>query len=340
MIRDALHWTKIKENGGAQNLVKCGLCAHSCAIAEGKRGICRVRENRGGKLKTLIYARATSANVDPIEKKPLYHFYPGSSVFSLGTVSCNFRCLHCQNFDISQMAPEEIALRDIVPEEAVRLAKQYGCKGIAWTYNEPTIWYEYTLDSAKLAKKAGLYTVYVTNGYIQEAPLREIAPFLDAMNTDVKGTDEFYRKVCGAKLKPVLDTCILAKELGIHNELTYLIIPGHNDRAEHVQEFVKWVLENLGADTVCHFSGFYPMYKMLDAPPTPIETLLLAHKVAKEAGLCYVYLGNVPHGKYQNTYCPKCGNLLVGRWGYEIDKLGIKSGKCDKCGAIIPGRWD
>lgn len=334
MIRDALHWEKLDDK------IKCRLCPHNCTISEGKRGICRVRENQKGVLKTLIYASTTAVNIDPIEKKPLYHFYPGSMCFSLGTASCNFHCLHCQNYDISMAAPEEISTKDILPEDAVRMAKQYGCRGISWTYNEPTIWYEYTLDSAKLAKKEGLYTVYVTNGYIQEEPLREISPYLDAMNTDVKGNDEFYRRVSGARLQPVLDTCILAKELGIHNELTYLVIPGYNDKAENIREFVEWVLENLGEWTVCHFSAFYPMYKMLDVPPTPLGTLIRARRIAKDSGIKYVYLGNVQHGEYSNTYCHKCGALIIERYGYEILIREMEKGICKKCGERITGRFD
>jgi pyruvate formate lyase activating enzyme len=316
--------------------VKCNICAHHCSIAEDKYGICRTRQNIGGKLYTHIYGSVSSAHVDPIEKKPLYHFFPGSLIFSLGTISCNFRCKHCQNSSISRAEVGDVYTMEMLPEEAISRAKNSGCKGIAWTYNEPTIWFEYTYDCAKLAKKEGLYTVYVTNGYLSEDALNEIAPFLDAANVDVKAFNEdFYKKICGAKLDPVLKTCERMKEKDIHLELTYLIIPGYNDGEEEIKRFSEWVV-NLSASIPVHFSRFYPAHLMMDVPPTRVETLEKAHEIAKEAGVEYVYLGNVPGHEYENTFCPDCGELLIERTSYHIRKR-ISKPRCPRpgCGRSI-----
>jgi pyruvate formate lyase activating enzyme len=318
------------------NVVRCRLCPHNCIIREGKRGVCKVRENRNGKLYTLVYASCSSANVDPIEKKPLFHFYPGSLVYSLSTVGCNLKCLHCQNYAISQITPEEAFLIELPPEKAVGEALKTS-DGIAFTYNEPTIWWEYAYDTSKLAKKHGLYTVFVTNGYINEEPLKEIAPYLDAANVDIKSMDdEFYRRITRARLQPVLQAAKLYKELGIHLEMTYLIIPTKNDAEWQIKKFIEWVLNEFGDEQVVHFTAFYPTYKMMHIPPTPLKTLVKAYEMAKQHGLKYVYLGNVPHGEYENTYCPKCGNLLIERHGFHARIVGLKNGKCSKCGAKIP----
>lgn len=332
MIKEARFWERLDDGS-----VRCSLCSHSCKIKNDKTGICGVRRNNNGKLETLIYGSCSSIAADPIEKKPLYHFHPGTRAFSIGTIGCNFKCLHCQNYSISTADTGFPHLRELSPEETVFLAKQYACEGIAYTYNEPTIWYEFTFDSAKLAKKDGLYTVYVTNGYISEAPLREISGFLDAMNVDVKAfTDGFYRKVCKARLEPVLKTCELAKELGIHLELTYLVIPGYNDSVDEVKQFCSWVVDKLGREVPVHFSRFHPDYKMLDVPVTPMGTLLKLYDTAKETGVSFVYLGNVGHGDYENTYCPVCGNLCIERKGYSVSLDGFVDGKCSKCGSRLP----
>jgi pyruvate formate lyase activating enzyme len=332
MEREARFWRKIDKQ-----TVKFNLCAHGCNIKSGKKGICGVRKNVNGKLKTLIYGSVSSMAADPIEKKPLFHFYPGSQAFSLGTVGCNFKCLNCQNYSISTANHDSIYIKDVMPERAIELAKSNGCQGIAWTYNEPTIWHEYTFDSSKLAKSSGLYTVYVTNGYISRDALMEISPYLDAMNVDVKSFNEnFYNKVCKAKLGPVIKTCELAKELNIHLEVTYLVIPGYNDDLEEIKRFCKWVVEKLGEDTAVHFSRFHPDYQMMDASMTPFETLNQIFKCAKETGVLFPYIGNVPHGEYENTVCPSCGNTCIERYGFTVSKEGLKENKCANCGKKLP----
>ncbi|MDI9394402.1 MAG: AmmeMemoRadiSam system radical SAM enzyme [Euryarchaeota archaeon] len=331
MIKEAMFYEKIGDNK-----VHCGLCAHRCKIASGKRGFCGVRENREGDLYSLIYGSVSSEAVDPIEKKPLYHFYPGSYVYSLGTVGCNFRCKHCQNWSISQVRLEDSYTKDILPEELVERALYSGSKSIAWTYNEPTIWHEYTFEGAKLAKEAGLGTVYVTNGYMTPEALRHIAPYLDAANIDIKAfTEKFYHDIASAKLGPVLEASRLAKELGIHLEITNLIIPEHNDSPEEIRELSKWVYKNLGPDTPLHFTRFHPY--MQGFYSTPVETLVDAHRIATEEGMKYVYVGNVPGQKYNNTFCPKCGKTLIFRGYFDVVKYEISPEKtCPACGENIP----
>lgn len=316
--------------------VRCELCPHFCKIAEGKSGVCNVRKNSKGKLYSLIYGKITSMTPDPIEKKPLFHFHPGTSVLSFGTVGCNYSCPFCQNYSISQAKPEDSYLRDLKPESVVPAVKKSGCAGVAWTYNEPTIWHEFTYDCSKLVKKAGYYSVYVTNGYFNEEPLREISPYLDAMNVDLKSMrEDFYQKFCKAKVQPVLDTIVLGKELGIHMELTNLVIPGENDRKEDFEDLINWVVENVGLDVAMHFSRFHPDYKMLDRPRTPIKTLELAYKTARDAGLKYVYVGNVPNNERESTYCPNCGKMVIERWGFSVSKSNLDRDKCKKCGGKV-----
>jgi len=328
MEKEAKFWKSL-----SNRKVQCSLCSHNCKIDSEKVGICGVRKNKNGRLFSLIYGSCSSIASDPIEKKPLYHFYPGTNALSLGTVGCNFRCLHCQNFGISTVGSDFSHIKEINPEEAVDLIRQYGCQGIAYTYNEPTIWHEFTFDSAKFAKKNNFYTVYVTNGYISEEPLRELSSVLDAMNIDVKAfTNDFYKKVCKAHLQPVLDTCVLARELGIHVELTYLVIPGYNDSSKEVENFCKWVFEKLGEVVPVHFSRFHPDYNLINVPMTPMDTLLKVYDIAKKVGILYCYLGNVPTGDYENTNCPKCGSICIERKGFFVNNIGLKGGKCSKCG--------
>ena len=296
-----------------------------------------MRENVEGKLYTLNYGAASSVAVDPIEKKPLFHFYPGSSVLSLGSVGCNFRCKYCQNWNISQAELEDISLREIMPEDAVKLAKEYECKSIAWTYNEPTMWLEYTIDSAKLAKKKDLKTVYVTNGYMTEESLEMIGPYLDAANVDLKGMSEhFYKELCDARMQPVLDNIKRIHDKKIHMEITNLMIPGYNDSEENINALINFMVEEVGVEVPLHFTRFFPYYQMKDVPPTAVADLEKAYKIARDAGMKYVYIGNVPSGKGENTYCYSCGELLMERNGYQIMEDGLKKDKkCPGCGASI-----
>ena len=331
MIKEALFWvTKDHDK------VQCTLCPHNCIIPQGKTGRCGGRINKNGKLYSLIYSASSSVAIDPIEKKPLYHFHPGSYSLSFGSVGCNLSCRHCQNYTISTARVGDTHLRDIPPEEAVELAKRSGSCSISWTYNEPTIWYEYTLDTAKTAKKEGIHTIYVTNGYINPEPLQGIAPYLDAMNIDVKAfTERFYKEVCKASLKPVLVTCENAKKLGIHVELTYLVIPGYNDSSEEVNAFISWVKDKLGLDTPVHFSRFHPDYMMTSINPTPLDTLKRIYDTASKE-LYYVYLGNVPHGDYENTFCYKCRSLCVERYGFTAEIKNLREdGSCRRCGTKL-----
>jgi pyruvate formate lyase activating enzyme len=321
--REAMFWTKDNSK------VLCELCPHRCHIAEGKRGICGVRENREDILYTLIYGKATSVTPDPIEKKPLFHFHPGTDVLSFGTVGCNLKCSHCQNWSISQVEFEDVGLQTITVKDVIQLTKRQGCRGVAWTYNEPIIWFEFAFDGCKAAKESDLYTVFVTNGFIERKPLETIAPYLDAMNIDVKAfNEEFYGKVCKAKLQPVLETVKSAHELGIFVELTYLIIPGQNDDSNELEEFC----ENIPI----HFSRFHPDYRMTSIPPTPMGTMEEAHGLAKKHGLKYVYLGNImPGDRWENTYCPQCNGLLIERLGFGVRKNNLKEAKCPHCGTSL-----
>ena len=331
MKKDAKFWETFEEGK-----VQCKLCNHFCKIDDGKTGICNVRKNECGKLYTLIYGSCSSNEVDPIEKKPLYHFYPGTDVLSIGTVGCNFKCKHCQNASISTADVDSSHFQEVLPEQVVDLAKKNNCQGIAFTYNEPTIWHEFAYDTSKLAKKEKLYTVYVSNGYIAEEPLTELSKYLDAINIDVKSfTENFYKKICKARLEPVLDTCEIIKNLGIHLELTYLVIPGYNDSIEEVKKFCGWVVDKLGNETPVHFSRFHPDFQMMDVEATPMKTLTGIYEIAKEEGILYPYVGNVSHGEYENTICPNCGNVCIERCGFSANMKGMKDGKCRICGKVV-----
>ena len=296
-----------------------------------------MRENVDDKIYSLNYAAVSSAAVDPIEKKPLFHFYPGSMVFSLGSVGCNFRCRHCQNWGISQAELENIPTRDMLPEDAIRLTKEYGCKSIAWTYNEPTMWFEYTLDSAKIARREDIKTIYVTNGYMSEESFQEIRPYLDAANIDLKGMSEkFYQDLCEARLEPVLDTIVRMHDAKIHIEVTNLMIPGYNDSDEDVRSLVKFMADEVGVEVPLHFTRFFPQYQMQDLPPTEIKYLEKAYKIARDAGMKYVYIGNVPTADGENTYCPECGETVIKRDGFSVMSDKIKeTRKCPRCKADI-----
>jgi pyruvate formate lyase activating enzyme len=313
--------------------VACHLCPHECHIADGKTGICGVRKDISGELIALTYGRASSMNVDPIEKKPLFHFHPGKEVLSFGSVGCNLGCLHCQNFTISQAKIEDVHLHDLKPDEVPEMCRKSNCEGVAWTYNEPIMWHEFVYDASKECKEKGLFTAFVTNGFINEEPLKKLAECIDAANIDVKGfRDEFYRKICKARLQPVLDTVELANDLGIHVELTYLIITGRNDSREEISDFCRWV-SRIDVRIPVHFSRFHPDYLMSDIPSTPIKTMDMARSEAIDAGLDFVYLGNIATTDGENTRCPKCGSLAVRRLGFYTEIMAMtKNGDCSKCG--------
>ena len=323
------------------NVVQCHLCSHHCRIKEGRRGICGVRENRDGSLHSLVYGRLACSAVDPIEKKPLYHFLPSSRAYSVATVGCNFRCLNCQNYDISQIPKPQkpIIGREVAPERIVEAAKRYQCESIAYTYSEPTVFFEYAYDTAKLASKEGIKNVFVTNGYIAEEPLRTIAPHLGAANIDLKSfSDDFYRKVCGARLGPLLEAIRLYVELGIWIEITTLVIPSLNDSEENFRKISEFIGE-LDKGIPWHVSRFFPAYELIDLPPTPMEDLNKARKIGLDAGLKYVYQGNVLSGA-ENTYCHSCGRLLVERTGYRVARYDIKDSRCRSCNAEVDGVWE
>ncbi|MFW6159064.1 MAG: AmmeMemoRadiSam system radical SAM enzyme [Planctomycetota bacterium] len=310
--------------------VQCHLCPHECKIEPGNRGICRQRENDGGTLVSRNYARVTSAAMDPIEKKPLYHFHPGVPILSLGTNGCNFRCRNCQNWTISQ---QDADTQELEPSKAVRLASEHGSFGIAYTYNEPLIWYEYVLDTAKLARDAGLKNVLVTNGFTNPEPFAELLPFVDAMNIDLKSIrDEFYRTICGGRLDPVLETAKTANE-STHVEVTNLVIPTHNDSDDDLTELADWIRDNLGPDTPAHLSGYTPRYE-LHAPPTDPDTLRRAYGIFT-ARLHHVYVGNVILEKGTDTVCRGCGATLIRRRGFAARIVGLDGSRCAACGAEL-----
>jgi pyruvate formate lyase activating enzyme len=322
-----------------KSTVKCRLCYQLCTIPEGKRGLCGVRVNEGGRLYTLVYGKAAATGLDPVEKKPLFHFHPGTSTYSISTVGCNFRCRNCQNHDISQMPKNygPIVGEDLQPEEVVKAAKRYECKSIAYTYTEPTVFFEYAYETARLASEEGIRNIFVTNGYISEEALKTIRLYLDAANIDLKSfSDEFYRESCGARLQPVLDNIKLHKELGIWIEITTLIIPTLNDSEEELRKIARFI-KDVGEEIPWHVSQFYPMYQLLHLPRTPVSTLEMARKVGIEEGLRYVYEGNVPGAEGENTYCYKCKQRLIRRFGYEILENNVKDSKCPKCGADVNG---
>jgi pyruvate formate lyase activating enzyme len=312
--------------------VHCLLCPQSCMIVDGELGLCRVRKNAHGSLKSLVYARPVAVNIDPIEKKPLYHFLPGTSSFSIGTAGCNLACLHCQNADISQNGPDSVPGIDMSPETVVRLAVEKGCRSISYTYNEPTVFHEYAVDCARLARKKGLKNVLVTNGFINAVPADEFLTCMDAANVDLKAfSDGFYRTVCHGRLQPVLDT-LLRYHGKLWIEVTNLIIDGKNDDLKDIEQMCRWIAQNLGPDVPLHFSRAFPMHRMQDIAPTPEETLEAALAIARKH-LRFVYLGNVVGPS--NTTCPKCGSLLISRKYYNIIDES-KKGRCS-CGEALPG---
>jgi pyruvate formate lyase activating enzyme len=327
--------------------VRCNLCAHRCVIAPGRKGICLVRENQEGTLYTLVYGIPLSQAVDPVEKKPLFHFYPGSTAFSIATVGCNFRCEFCQNADISQMPRDrgQILGRQASPEEVVRAAQRYGSRSIAYTYTEPTIFFEYSYDIARLAHDVGIASIYVTNGYMTSEMLDLFQgldgghePWLDAANVDLKAfRDETYKKVCGARLQPVLDSLKRMKELGVWVEVTTLVVPDMNDSEAELGDIARFIAGELGVETPWHVSRFHPDYKMYDREATPPAALRRAYELGQEAGLRYVYVGNLPGARLEDTYCPSCGQMVVDRRGFQVLQRNMRDGHCANCNTPIDG---
>ena len=353
--------------------VRCTLCPHDCTIAPDRRGACGVRINRDGRLFTRVGNRIVSAEVDPIEKKPLFHFLPGSTAYSIATVGCNLRCRFCQNWTISQwpklkeladrgneampsvgehpadewcaeMEPPEVRWgvgTEVVPSEVVAEAERTGCSSIAYTYTEPTIFYELALTTARLASAAGLGNIFVTNGFISLNPLGEIAPYLGAANIDLKSfRDSYYKKLCGARLEPVLAAIREYKQLGVWIELTTLLIPGLNDEDGEVRDIARFIKAELGEDVPWHISRFSPAYKMEHWQETPIRSLLRAREIGREEGLRYVYLGNVPQEEgAEHTICPGCGAVVIRRWGFRVVENRLQAGRCPDCNRFVAGRW-
>jgi len=335
MNKEALLWDHLD---GTR--IQCRLCAHGCSISESKFGICGVRQNIHGILYTLVYGQTIAANIDPVEKKPLYHFLPGTMSYSIATIGCNFKCGFCQNWQISQASMKDgqvFSRHPMMPEQVVAEAKKNNCRSISYTYTEPTIYFEYALDTAKLARKAGLYNIFVTNGYMTRQSLEMIKPYLDAANVDLKSfRDASYKKNCQARLQPVLDTIASMKELGVWLEVTTLVVPGENDSEEELGEIAEF-LAGIDKDIPWHISRFHPDYKFGNRPATPIETMRKAREIGQNKGLHYVYLGNVPEGS--NTYCYHCHEPLLERQYMGLDKNHLKNGQCPACGAAISGVW-
>jgi pyruvate formate lyase activating enzyme len=322
------------------NTVRCQLCPHECLIHEGKVGICNARANFQGDLFSLSYGKPCSASIDPIEKKPLFHFLPGSDIFSLATAGCNFHCLNCQNWQISQSSPQQLNHYDLLPEEIVKHASSQGLESIAFTYTEPTVFYEYAFDIAKIAHEKGLKTVIISNGYINRQPLLDLCPHIDAANIDLKCFDDsIYHKLTGGSLQPVLNTLLTLKEQGVWLEITNLLIPEYSDNPEMIKSMCDWLAENGFADTPLHFSRFFPTYKLTTLKYTSKNILLQAKEIAENSGIKYVYIGNIPELKGENTICPKCKRTLVERTGYVVNENNIKDSKCRFCGEIIAGIW-
>jgi pyruvate formate lyase activating enzyme len=321
-------------------LVQCQLCPRNCEVMDGERGECGVRENRQGKYYTLAYANPCAVHIDPVEKKPFFHLLPGSGSFSIATAGCNLHCKFCQNWEISQARPDKTYNFDLPPGQVVAKALESGCPSIAHTYVEPIIFYEYMVEVGRLAKKAGIYNTCHSAGYINPQPLESLAEVLDAACIDLKSFDpQFYRDLVEAELEPVLNTLKTLRRRGVHVEIVNLVIPQFNDQPDTIRRMCAWIKEELGPLTPLHFSRFYPLYKMLNHYPTPVSTLEQVRKLALDAGLKYVYIGNFPGHEAENTFCHHCGRLLIARRGYRVGEVHLKDGTCNYCGAKIPGIW-
>ena len=320
--------------------VACGICPNNCVLSENDRSICRSRVNKGGKLYTLAYGNPCAVNLDPIEKKPLFHFHPRSQALSIAATGCNFRCLNCQNWQISQVKPEAVRHYDLFPMAVVQKAIENQAASIAYTYSEPTTYFEYMLDTATIARKEGIYNLWVSNGFINPKPLQALCKVLDAANVNLKSfSDAVYRKLNGGRLKPVLETFKAMHDQGVHFEMTTLVVPGYVDDPEMIKSMCEWILENLGPNHPLHFLRFFPRYKLDRLPPTPVAKLTEFRNLAMKLGIRYVYVGNVPGHEGNHTYCHNCGRLLIKRTGYHIPEYNLNDDVCKFCNTKIPGIW-
>jgi pyruvate formate lyase activating enzyme len=335
--REAAWYTKNISDSSAQ--IQCELCPHKCILGERDRGLCRVRVVYQGKLHTLAYGNPCAVHIDPIEKKPLSHFLPGTPILSIATAGCNLRCLNCQNWEISQAKPEETRNYDLMPDALVDTTTAKKIPSIAYTYSEPLVFYEYVEDSAQLAREHSLRNVLVTAGYINQKPLARLSQVIDAANVDLKGfTEYFYRKVANGRLAPVLDSLVTMKSCGVWIEITHLIVPTLSDDTKHIRDLSKWIVQHLGPDIPLHLSRFHPAHQLRLLPATPLDTMIRAYKIARDAGLHYVYLGNTPQINGLDTACPSCDEVVIKRRGYRVLKNDLVDGKCS-CGSEVAGVW-
>ena len=320
--------------------IECTLCPRACKLGDKERGYCGVRENIGGTYYTLVYGKACSRNLDPIEKKPFFHFLPGQTALSIATAGCNVNCKFCQNWEISQVRPEQIRHIDLPPASVAAFAKQYRSPAIAYTYSEPVVFFEYMYDTSIEARKRGLRNLVITGGHINQEPLQELIKVVDGIKVDLKSfSQDFYTKYVRGELNPVLEAIQIVAKSKVWMEIVYLVIPTLNDSTEEIRRMCRWIKEEIGPDIPLHFSRFYPMYLMKNLPPTPLTTLENAYHTARQEGLEYVYIGNVPGHKSENTFCPGCNNIVIGRQGYRIEKIQIREGRCTFCQRSIPGVW-
>ncbi|MBN2729725.1 MAG: AmmeMemoRadiSam system radical SAM enzyme [Bacteroidales bacterium] len=333
-MKEAMYYQAVNDK------MMCELCPHECSLIDGQTGICRTRKSIGGKLIAQSYGKTVAVNLDPVEKKPFYHFLPQAKVYSMGTAGCNFRCLNCQNWEISQNAPGDLPAHDYSPNDLVNGALSYDSKCIAYTYTEPTVFYEYMLDTAVIAHQSGLKNLMVSNGFINPEPLKQLIPYLDAVNIDLKAFDaDIYRKLAGGTLEAVKNTLLALKNSDVWLEITHLMVPGYSDDLEMFRKMIQWLVENEMQNVPLHISRFFPAHKLQDTNRTEISTMEKALDIAKELGIQYVYTGNVRDTKWDSTYCYKCGELLIERSGYTTEIKALKDGKCGKCGVEIPGVW-
>jgi len=335
-VKEALFYEKLGDGS-----VRCKICPRECVVGPGGRGYCRVRENNDGKYYTIVHGRVCAYHVDPIEKKPLYHFLPGTTAFSIATVGCNMACKFCQNWEISQEVPENVSATNLPPEKVAAAARKYSSPTIAYTYTDPNVYYEFVLDCARAGHEEGLRSVVISAGYLNRQPLLDLIGNLDGIKIDLKSfSDEFYRDVCGVRLDPVLKTISTIREKGLWLEIVNLMIPTLNDNEKDVDKMCKWIVENLGDDVPVHFTRFYPKYKLENLPATPVSTVERAREIAMARGIKFAYVGNVPSGNPgESTYCPGCGEVAIKRAGYALIAVNLEDGKCIKCGTAVPGVW-